>query len=79
MIPDKPKCAPILATWLKNFADLNIYDLYRKNYNVESPDLTANSENRFAQVEVGGETKTYKRGHTMVERTPWVKDWLSEE
>lgn len=46
--------------------ELNWYDLYRKNY-----DLAAASP-RLGSTVIGGETRTYRRGMTMAEYTPWA-------
>jgi hypothetical protein len=53
---------------------LNWYDLFRKTY-PGSP-LILNSEERMAEAIVEGEVKTYKRGKTMKEYTPWAKHVL---
>lgn len=55
--------------------DVNIYDLYRTNYG--SSMLTANKP-RLAKSMVDGTERTYKRGHTMAERTPWLKTFYGE-
>jgi len=51
--------------------DLNWYDLYRPVY----PDsaLVLKAENRLGEALVDGEVKTYKRGFTIEEYTPWMK------
>jgi len=49
--------------------DLNWYDLYRWNY----PSAVVTADERFAEVVVDGITKTYKRGYTQKEYTPWIK------
>jgi hypothetical protein len=52
--------------------DLNWYDLYRPVY----PDsMLLQSENRYGEVEINGETKKYKRGMTYDEYTPWMKKY----
>jgi len=48
---------------------MNWYDLYRPVYPDSSKVLL---ENRNAEVEVDGEKKTYKRGKTLKEYTPWA-------
>jgi len=49
---------------------LNWYDLFRHVYN--GPLLR--DENRLGEAIVGGEVKQYKRGYTIQEYTPWMKD-----
>jgi hypothetical protein len=53
---------------LKN---LNFYDLYRPVY--PDSELLLQSANRLGVSYVNGEAKTYKRGFTMQEYTPWLK------
>ncbi len=55
----------------KNIKDLNVYDYFRPVY--DSNSLKLKAENRIGSVEIGGETKYYKRGHTVSEYTPWLK------
>ena len=55
-------------------ANLNWYDLYRPVY--PSSLLTASralKANRQGEAMVKGQLKTFKRGYTMSEYTPWVK------
>ena len=47
---------------------LNWYDLYRP----AEPMLT--EEERWTSTTVGGVEKKYKRGYTMAEYTPWLKN-----
>ena len=61
---------------IDNFANQNIYDLYRKNY--ETDLLRAHHPERFGETLIGGEKKTYKRGYTQAELTPWIKHLLKE-
>lgn len=48
----------------------NIYDLYRKDYDILSAEL--GDESRLGTTMLGGEEKTYKRGYTPAEYTPWL-------
>jgi len=50
---------------------LNWYDLYRQVY-PDGPLLK--EESRIGEVEIDGEIRQYKRGFTMGEYTPWLKD-----
>jgi hypothetical protein len=53
-------------------ANLNWYDLYRPVY--DSAITVLKDENRIGEVDIGGVKKTYKRGFTMQEYTPWLKN-----
>jgi len=56
-------------------ADLNWYDLYRvPNPLGSNGNLKASDDERIGSVMVGGEKKTYKRGYTFAEYTPWIKN-----
>lgn len=46
---------------------LNWYDLYRHNY-----DLPLTSAERMGETVIDGERRTYKRGMTMAEYTPFA-------
>jgi hypothetical protein len=64
-----------VATWAEIqmlTGELNWYDLYRKN---NGPLLGAanTSESRLTSVVIDGVKKTYKRGMTQQEYTPWAK------
>ena len=48
---------------------LNWYDLYRKNYDLPAP--TPNAD-RMGETIIAGEKRTYKRGMTMAEYTPFA-------
>lgn len=50
--------------------DLNWYDLYRKDYST----LLLKDEERVGSVEIDGVKKTYRRGMTMEEYTPWARN-----
>lgn len=64
-----PECDAIYARMAELTDKLNWYDLYRTNYAI-SP---LNEEDRYAKTIIGGEEKTYKRGYTMKEYTPWAQ------
>ena len=71
------------ATWEKiNLlaANLNWYDLYRPVY----PDTLLSTQNdlkanRTGEAIVNGEVKTFRRGYTMSEYTPWAKHHKSSK
>lgn len=58
-------------------ADLNWYDLYRPTYDNAITSTLLTDESRMGEVEIDGEIKTYKRGYTMQEYTPWLKNTKS--
>jgi len=71
------ECDDLLNKIAALTGDLNWYDLYRKNYNLDTDfsnsDYTpATPENRTGRAIVGGEEKVYKRGFTMKEYSPWA-------
>lgn len=45
--------------------------MYRANYDLET--VLLEEHERYASIMVDGEEKTYKRGYTMGEYTPWIK------
>jgi hypothetical protein len=61
-------------------ANLNWYDLYRPVYPSallsKQDDLRAN---RMGQAVVDGKVKTYRRGYTKSEYTPWAKHLKASE
>lgn len=67
-------CSAIMdkVTAISNGVDL--YDLYR-----ESNDIKLKGEDRMGSAMVGGELKTYKKGATVREYTPWMVDILGED
>jgi carboxypeptidase C (cathepsin A) len=70
-----PKC-DILWEKISNLAaDLNWYDLYRKVYPSSLLDSSKalKASNRVGKSMIDGKLKTYKKGYTMSEYTPWVK------
>lgn len=57
-------------------SNLNIYDLFRKNYDDNS--LRAHHEERIGVTTIAGEERFYKRGHTQAERTKFMKHLLKD-
>jgi len=68
---DTPICKELGYKVNKLTEDLNWYDLYRQNYAL-SP-LNGDSEDRYATAIIGGEERTFKRGYTQQEYTPWAE------
>lgn len=62
-------------------AKLNIYDLYRKNYNIKSLERSekVKEEGRIGTTVIGGEVREYVRGMKMSEYTPWAMNTWSDE
>jgi len=60
-------------------SDLNWYDLYRPVYDnaINNAGGALKAENRMGEAIVNGEVKKYKRGFTMAEYTPMLKDRAS--
>ena len=73
VLPKKmgPKCDAIAARSEELTKDLNWYDLYRINW--PSPLTSSRHADRYGTTEIDGEIRTYKRGYTMQEYTPWAK------
>lgn len=68
-------CVPVWQE-IKNLTNnLNWYDLYR----VDSPPLLITGQDRYKSVNVNGQLKTYKRGKTFGEYTPWLKHITNHE
>jgi len=65
-----PACYVAYAQMQKMIQGTNIYDLYRKNYPLDS--TQSNSGSRIGYAQVGDELKKYKRGYTASEYTPWL-------
>ena len=65
-----PKCDALAARVEDLTKDLNWYDLYRINW---PSSLGAAEKPRYGQTVIDGEIRTYKRGYTMQEYTPWAK------
>ena len=64
-----PKCDALVARSQELTGDLNWYDLYRINW----PSPLLEDKPRYGTTIIDGEERTYKRGYTMQEYTPWVK------
>lgn len=62
-----PKCVELAKKVSDLSGELNWYDLYRKNY-----DLPAANSTRLGTTIIEGKTRTYKRGMTMAEYTPFI-------
>ena len=54
--------------WYNMTLGLNIYDLYRKNY-----DIKAKNESRIGRSILNGLEVEYLRGFTIKEYAPWLK------
>lgn len=70
-----PVCDDLWKELNSMLADINIYDLYRTNYGGSS----LQNKPRLAATIVDGRERTYKRGHTAAEKTPWLRGILSED
>jgi carboxypeptidase C (cathepsin A) len=66
-------CGPIWDKMSASFNDLNIYDFFRTN---EVSNTAV--EDRMGKSMVNGEEKTYKRGMTQAEYTPWLKHLVND-
>ena len=69
------KCAPLELKIQKYVNDLNWYDLYRPLLRYKT---SQSSEDRMGYTIVDGEVKTFKKGMTMQEYTPWAKHLIGE-
>jgi len=71
-IPHKnaPICETTYAKFEQQTSHINWYDVYRTFY---SGGLSASKSNRVGTTKVGNEERTYKRGYTQAEYTPFVK------
>lgn len=69
-------CTEAYKTMMGYVNGLNIYDMFRKNYDISG---ILKSGNRLETTMVNGQEKTYKLGYTMAEYTPWIKKLHSEE
>jgi hypothetical protein len=63
-------CYTTYAQMEKQLKGTNIYDLYRKDYDILSAENGA--EGRLGTTMLGGKEKTYRRGYTASEYTPWL-------
>lgn len=78
--PNPPECDDYWAELNSMLADVNIYDLYRTNYGGDTLQKEKSlKEERVATTVVDGEVRSYKRGHTIAERSPWLKSIFGEE
>jgi len=68
--PNKEVCEPLMDQMYTLIENLYIYDLLRKPPagHLSSP------EDRMGVAIVDGEEKIYKKGYTMSEYTPWLKN-----
>ena len=66
---DTPECETMGQRMMDLSGNLNWYDLYRKNYDL--PLSTSNSD-RVGVTTINGEERTYKRGMTQAEYTPFA-------
>lgn len=73
-----PECDGYWSQLNSMLANVNLYDLYRTNYG-GSLSVKAEKKVREGKTTVNGETRTYKRGHTLVEMAPWLKSLLNED
>ncbi|CDW86436.1 carboxypeptidase c (cathepsin a) [Stylonychia lemnae] len=73
--PNKPECAAMWKTIQDARGNLNWYDLFRTEV-PKGPILQA--VNREGSVMIDGVEKTYTRGFTMQEYTPWAKHLLTD-
>jgi hypothetical protein len=71
---ETPECEAMAKRMMDLSGQLNWYDLYRHNY-----DLPASSADRVGTTVIGGETRTYKRGMTQAEYTPFASHLLQSE
>lgn len=74
MLPESnsTNCTTAWAEINNYTSGLNWYDLYRKVYPASSSLLQ--SENRVGVTYIEGERRTYLRGMTQHEYTPWLKN-----
>jgi hypothetical protein len=61
-------CISIMAHIMIMMKGLNRYDLFRPLYT----DSALTEETRYESVEVDGQLKTYKKGHSLSEYAPWL-------
>merc|ERR1719464_564087 len=67
-----PKCVELAAKSEELTKDLNWYDLYRINW--PSPlSVGARHQERYGTTTIDGVERTYKRGYTPQEYTPWAQ------
>lgn len=80
-----PECDGYWQTLNSMLAFVNIYDLYRTNY-ADSSSLRVEAEHKgvaekkkLGSTIVDGTERTYKRGSTAGERTPWLRSVFGED
>lgn len=69
-----PECEAMAKRMGDLSGQLNWYDLYRHNY-----DLPMTAADRMGETVINGERRTYKRGMTMAEYTPFATTILDSE
>ena len=65
---DKIKTIDVNSNW---------YDLFRKNFTDNDASGQLKGQSRLGSVNIKGETRTYKRGFTMAEYTPFAPHIVS--
>ena len=70
---DPATCDSLMDNMATLTEDLNWYDVYRIP-NPLTKTLKATDKERYGTVNINGEEKTYKRGYTQAEYTPWIKN-----
>ena len=74
--PDGPadslQCTKLLIDFQRKVSKLNMYDIYRECYYPPENE-------RLGLTTINGEEKTYRRGFTAMEYTPWLFGDLTEE
>lgn len=68
-----PACVDIQERYQTLAAGTDIYDLYRK-----SNDVAATEQMTYGETIIDGEKRTYKRGATVRDFTPWMAQILGE-
>mmetsp|Transcript_30407 Transcript_30407/g.29762 ORF Transcript_30407/g.29762 Transcript_30407/m.29762 type:complete len:131 (-) Transcript_30407:462-854(-) len=63
-------CDEAWAEFEVKTSKLNVYDLFRHTYGGA---LSLTEAERYDTVELNGETHSYRRGFTMQEYTPWMR------
>jgi len=70
---ETPECEALAKQMFEYSGKLNWYDLYRHNYDLPL------SEDRIGTTVIDGKERTYKRGMTMAEYTPFAAHILESE
>lgn len=70
---DTPECRAMAKRMGDLSGQLNWYDLYRKNY-----DLPMSNEDRVGETVIDGEKRSYRRGMTMAEYTPFAPQYIMD-